>query len=185
MDLAQLANLGEFVGGIAVLVTLIYLGLQVRSNTRAVRASTFLGSTNGWLDYIYFASRPPVADLLTRASTHPESLGISELAQMYLATRGQFRRFENDYYQFRNGLFDQGTWSGYRNSLREDFLSAPVVRAFWRLHRDKFAPEFAALVDREAVAAKDAGARSEYLALDAQQFADLLAEETRSLEEPS
>ncbi len=30
MDLTQLANLGEFIGGVAVLVTLIYLATQVR-----------------------------------------------------------------------------------------------------------------------------------------------------------
>ena len=35
MDLAQLANLGEFIGGIAVLVTLIYLAIQVK-HTRAL-----------------------------------------------------------------------------------------------------------------------------------------------------
>ena len=40
MDLTQLANLGEFIGGLAVLVTLIYLALQVNQNTKTVRAST-------------------------------------------------------------------------------------------------------------------------------------------------
>ncbi len=30
MDLTQLANLGEFIGGVAVLVTLIYLAIQLR-----------------------------------------------------------------------------------------------------------------------------------------------------------
>ncbi len=32
MDLTQLANLGEFVGGVAVLVTLVYLAIQVRQS---------------------------------------------------------------------------------------------------------------------------------------------------------
>ncbi len=39
MDLTQLANLGEFIGGLAVLVTLIYLALQVRQSTRPGAAS--------------------------------------------------------------------------------------------------------------------------------------------------
>ena len=30
MDLTQLANVGEFIGGVAVLVTLIYLAVQLR-----------------------------------------------------------------------------------------------------------------------------------------------------------
>ena len=35
MDLTQLANLGEFIGGVAVLVTLIYLAVQVRQSAQA------------------------------------------------------------------------------------------------------------------------------------------------------
>ena len=34
MDLTQLANLGEFVGGVAVLVTLVYLAIQLRLGRR-------------------------------------------------------------------------------------------------------------------------------------------------------
>ena len=37
MDLTQLADLGELIGGIAVLVTLIYLAAQVRQNTKSTR----------------------------------------------------------------------------------------------------------------------------------------------------
>ena len=33
MDFAQLANFGEFIGGVAVLVTLLYLTTQIRQNT--------------------------------------------------------------------------------------------------------------------------------------------------------
>ena len=38
MDLTQLANLGEFIGGAAVLVTLIYLAVQVRHARREQEA---------------------------------------------------------------------------------------------------------------------------------------------------
>ncbi len=34
MDLTQLANLGEFIGGVAVVVTLVYLAVQVRDTRR-------------------------------------------------------------------------------------------------------------------------------------------------------
>ncbi len=46
MDLSQLANLGEFIGGIAVLVTLIYLAMQVRQSNRLA----FLSATQSMLD---------------------------------------------------------------------------------------------------------------------------------------
>ncbi len=40
MDLTQLANLGEFIGGVAVLVTLIYLAIQVRQGAAAQRVTS-------------------------------------------------------------------------------------------------------------------------------------------------
>ena len=39
MDITTLAAWGEFLGGIAVVVSLIYLASQIRQNTRIIRAS--------------------------------------------------------------------------------------------------------------------------------------------------
>ena len=41
MTLTELGALGEFVGGIAVLVTLIYLVVQLRQNTTTTRSSAY------------------------------------------------------------------------------------------------------------------------------------------------
>ena len=41
MTLDDLGNIGEFVGAVGVVVSLIYLAVQIRRNTRSVRASTF------------------------------------------------------------------------------------------------------------------------------------------------
>ena len=41
MDITILAAWGEFLGGIAVVVSLVYLASQIRQNTKTVRASIF------------------------------------------------------------------------------------------------------------------------------------------------
>jgi len=40
MTLAELGALGEFVGGIAVILTLVYLAIQIRQNTEQIRESS-------------------------------------------------------------------------------------------------------------------------------------------------
>jgi hypothetical protein len=40
MSLNDLANVGQVIGAIAVVVSLIYVGMQIRQNTNAVRAAT-------------------------------------------------------------------------------------------------------------------------------------------------
>jgi hypothetical protein len=39
MTLEQLSQIGEFLGGLSVLLTLVYLAVQIRGNTRAVRSA--------------------------------------------------------------------------------------------------------------------------------------------------
>jgi hypothetical protein len=44
MSLEDLGNIGEFVAAAAVIVSLIYLAVQIRQNTKSLRASTFQGA---------------------------------------------------------------------------------------------------------------------------------------------
>ena len=48
--LEALGNAGGFLGGIGVVVTLVYLATQIRQNTRVVRTSKFQASTAPLLD---------------------------------------------------------------------------------------------------------------------------------------
>lgn len=41
MSLEELGNLGEFVGSIAVLVSLVYLAIQIKKSTETERSSTY------------------------------------------------------------------------------------------------------------------------------------------------
>ena len=41
MTLEDLGNVGEFTAAIATLVTLVYLALQIRQNTRSVRSAAY------------------------------------------------------------------------------------------------------------------------------------------------
>ena len=49
--LEALGNLGDFIGGIAVVVTLLYLALQVRHNTRAMQTASRQAIVSGFRDY--------------------------------------------------------------------------------------------------------------------------------------
>jgi hypothetical protein len=40
MSLHELANLGQIIGGLAVVISLIYVAYQIRQNTNAVRSAT-------------------------------------------------------------------------------------------------------------------------------------------------
>jgi len=75
MDLTQLANLGEFIGGVAVLATLVYLAIQVRQNTRSLQATRHqesLRMAQGL--FAPFVENREFADFIRMARDTPESL---------------------------------------------------------------------------------------------------------------
>ena len=41
MDIIELGAIGELVGGVAVIGTLLFVGFQVRQNTRSIKAARF------------------------------------------------------------------------------------------------------------------------------------------------
>lgn len=50
MSIVELGALGEFVGALGVVASLIYVGVQVRQNTRVVRSEMRLGLAEAMAD---------------------------------------------------------------------------------------------------------------------------------------
>ncbi len=48
ISLEKLANLGELIGGIAVVASLIYLAIQIRQNTANIRSTTIATNAEIW-----------------------------------------------------------------------------------------------------------------------------------------
>ena len=89
MDLTQLANLGEFVGGIAVLVTLVYLAIQVRQGAAAQNVATAIAAADAVRSNVlsFSAYRQMMADESTgevwTKAQRDEPLTPSELTRLY------------------------------------------------------------------------------------------------------
>lgn len=176
MNWQAIGATGEVLGAIGVIATLVYLTLQIRQNTRATRAATFLGLTNAWQDYLLAWASADLTELQRRARFDPGSVTESEYVQLYSHARVLFRRFENDFFQYRSGTFDPGAWEGYRNSLTSEILASPSIRAFWEQQRFAFAPQFIAFIDELLVSAPRDGQND--LAMSVQTWKELVEKES-------
>ncbi len=75
MTLSDLANIGEFVGGIGVVVTLIFVGIQLRQNTRAVQRSSAREAGNALVAVVRInAHSAELTELMLRALESLESV---------------------------------------------------------------------------------------------------------------
>ena len=151
MTLSDLGNIGEFISALAVVLSLLYLAVQIRQNTRQVRANTFQGVARGWQEFIYNITSDDRAVIWLKGAVDPAALDEDQRARYFLLVRAYLRGYENDYYQYRHGTFDTEPWEGYLNALHADGLSHPGIRLHWTRDRGNFDSAFVEFIDRELV----------------------------------
>ncbi len=82
MTIQELGSLGEFVAAVATLVTLVYLALQIRANTAAIRADSRRGSTSQGMQFQgLMGGDKDAASVFRRGLVEPSALDPDESTQ--------------------------------------------------------------------------------------------------------
>lgn len=88
MSWEAISAIGQLVGAIAVLVTLIYLAIQMKQNTAAVATSTYDSTMSGFNNInIMVANNPALASILNRGCMSPDELTEIENVQFNFILR--------------------------------------------------------------------------------------------------
>lgn len=142
MSLSELANLGEFIGGIAVIATLIYLTIQLRQSTRSLKSATLANNTNLWASMLVNVASGDKTKAYLHGSTASDKLTPDEFLQFFLISRIMFVGFESQHHQFRQGMLDKDIYEGYERSFQAQVLSMPGFRRYWQQCAHEFSNEF-------------------------------------------
>lgn len=142
MDLEQLANIGEFVSGLAVIASLIYLAVQIRQNTKTVKSSTLAANTEIWSTMLLSLSDKDNVPAFTYGYFPVEQVDPSKFTQFQLQCRAFFVSMEQQHYQYVHGTLDADTYEGYARSICNTILAFPGFRVYWEMYSDDFSPLF-------------------------------------------
>lgn len=146
--LQDLGNLGEFVGALGVIVSLIYLAKQMQQNTISVRAASFNSMVQNslrLLEHSFIDSE--FARFLHRAELDPSALSPEERVRWDSYMTAVYRHFGNLVYQHRVGALDQEMWESYERTL-VDHLRSPAWRAWFQENNGLFSRSLAEQVER-------------------------------------
>ncbi len=132
MDLTQLANLGEFIGGVAVLVTLIYLVTAVRQTNRTARSTAHRSAAEFSNSLFARSGDPEFAELLPRAHADFEQLNREERGRIFDFYSMALNYYESVYYDNRRDAFDPEFWAARVNRMRFVFKRYPAMLRTWR-----------------------------------------------------
>ena len=142
ISLNELGSLGEFVGAIAVVASLIYVGIQLRQNTAAIRITTAQAFTDTWNNYISTLNlSPPLADILFRGLSGTSHLKDAEVVQFYAFLSQAFTTYQSFFIQRQKGVVDEGYWTSYVQAIY-DLMSSQGVREYWEFRHHWYTQEF-------------------------------------------
>ncbi len=135
--------IGEIVGAIAVVATLMYLARQMKQNSSALRSTT-AQSANEMAISVFnpiAANKDGLADIVLRGLQDPNTLSALEMARFTAHWQASFFTWQNWFYQNKKGDFDDGMFSGF-SLLFTEVLRTPGLQDFWSHRRQFFSKEF-------------------------------------------
>jgi len=156
MTIQEWGSIGEIIGGVAVVISIIYLAIQIRSNTRAARASASFDATHSWAtlnEKVAFMDDRTMK--VTIHSYKPETRWgeIEEVdrARISLLHRALFQKLEGQYYLYQYGLLEAGVWSK-RKTWAAGLIQLPFYSEWWAQEKQQliYSDAFTDAIDNSA-----------------------------------
>ena len=146
-DLESLANLGEIIGAIAVVVSLIYLAVQVRQNTRAQQTENFSRA----LDRVAamqatLSQDPDMSVIFSKGVSDPSELTSKERMQFTWAMYELFGAFEFMFLASKEDSIPEEIWQRWSSAVAW-WLTFPGVQTWWKVRPIPFADSFTSYVE--------------------------------------
>jgi hypothetical protein len=137
---------GETLGALGVIVSLVYLASQIRMQNRESRVSAATEWTNQWNQFLgSFAEHSELSEIWMKGTRDFSALNPAETVQLSSHLGRIFRVGENIYDQYEQGLFEPKSWRGVQRTL-EDLTRFPGVKAWWPTRSHWYSDEFVALL---------------------------------------
>ena len=145
------ANIGEIIGAAGVIASLVFVGWQIRTNTKTTRLHMHEQVTQTLLSLLSSVLQDPEAFNagLRSKSSDFESLTEKQKMFFFATMLGFFKHYELMHVQYRHGVMDQDTWDAWSEHIRM-YFHQPGAQAWWSLRKATFVPAFREYLESSA-----------------------------------
>jgi len=147
MDLQSLANLGEFISGLAVVISLVYLAFQVRQNTHSLHTENYARA----LDRLaaiqsQLSAHGELSRIFSTGAVDPSRLTPQQRIQMTWGLYETFGAFEFMFHAARSRALPDQVWDRWSAAVAW-WLTFPGVISWWRARPTPFSADFTSFVE--------------------------------------
>lgn len=152
-SLNEYALMAEIAGAIAVVVSLIYVGLSVNQNTNAIMVANHQAlvaldqDTNGWL------RDPEFAEIFVNATKGIDQLSSAQSRQYFTFVADKFNAWEFAYLTYESGMMEDNIWKGWDRYYRS-LIDTKSNQGYWESAKAGFSPAFVSYVDSVLAASR-------------------------------
>ena len=123
MSLSDLASLGSFVSGVAVLISLIYLSLQMRQNSKHTKALVTQNRAERVSSTLLALANSDLAAAYDTANGGSASEQEVRRRQFQFMCAALINGWDDTFSQYEQGLLGHGQFVRFRNGISATFLS--------------------------------------------------------------
>jgi hypothetical protein len=149
MDINTAANIAEIAGGIAILVSLIYVGYQIRQSNRIASATALQSVLDGFTERVVnpFIADAEVVDIAHRGNMSWESLSPVEKTRFANMQIRDVLHVQNVMQLHDKGLLDSvdfDAWKAYAAAS----LATPGGKEVWKYNRESITPTVVTVLEK-------------------------------------
>lgn len=146
MDWNKASSIAEVLSSIAILVTLVYLAVEIQQGAEATRAQTRQAILDSDQQLLNMLVTNPELSLIW----YKTELSDAEKTRLSYLLVTVVRMRESNWFQFKNGTLDDASWNTYSSTLVA-VLSSPQTRHWWHNFGVErlFNAEFVSVVDQK------------------------------------
>jgi hypothetical protein len=142
MNWDAISAVSQLVGSIAVVVSVLYLAVQLRSSTRVARVAAMDAAAAALRDVTKpFMENAELARIWRTGLENLETLSPDEQARFFHAAHQFLKALETIHYHYVYGLLDPQLWAGWRDLLHH-YIACPGIRFYLTRRNAVFSERF-------------------------------------------
>jgi len=147
LKLSELASVAEIIGAFAIVISLVYVGVQLTQNTKGIRAQSYYNVLSGKNAlYRELAADEELFNILSQGlAADPPMSSISDGARAHLIFYAFMNEFETTYLLYKADAVEEDIWLRDRAQLA-GMIGFPGMIDWWNLAKQYFHKDFVAEV---------------------------------------
>ena len=137
MNWEAIGAIGEIVGALGVIATLLYLARQIRNSAIATRLHSYELILDGYQTHIRTLTEESLAEVFLRGSSGADDLSDVDSLRFTVVMAGFVLGYQKSLEAYRHDVLDEEMFAAFEADML-DILLLPAVRKWWEANQSRY-----------------------------------------------